>query len=106
MTTKLPATCLLEVVFLRSFASFALFSNFCIVFLVERNDREMFVEQRLAKIQEVLAVEQSASIERLSKLLSVSKKDTIRRDLIQLENGKYLNEPTEGGFDEPCSRDL
>lgn len=57
----------------------------------------MFVEQRLAKIQEVLAVEQSASIERLSKLLSVSK-DTIRRDLIQLENGKYLNEPTEGRF--------
>lgn len=49
----------------------------------------MFVEQRLAKIQEVLAVEQSASIERLSKLLSVSK-DTIRRDLIQLEKRQVL----------------
>ena len=57
----------------------------------------MFVEQRLAKIQEVLAVEQSASIERLSKLLSVSK-DTIRRDLIQLEKRQVLHEPTEGRF--------
>lgn len=55
----------------------------------------MFVEQRLAKIQEVLAVEQSASIERLSKLLSVSK-DTIRRDLIQLEKRQVLKR-THGG---------
>ena len=57
----------------------------------------MFVEQRLAKIQEVLAVEQSASIERLSKLLSVSK-DTIRRDLIQLEKRQVLKRTHGGRF--------
>ena len=56
----------------------------------------MFVEQRLAKIQEVLAVEQSASIERLSKL-SVSK-DTIRRDLIQLEKRQVLKRTHGGRF--------
>ena len=36
----------------------------------------MFVEQRLAKIQEVLAVEQSASIERLSVVIRIKRYDS------------------------------
>jgi len=55
----------------------------------------MLIEERLYKIEEVLKEKKSATIDFLSKSLSVSR-DTIRRDLIKLEE-KNIIKRTYGG---------
>lgn len=55
----------------------------------------MLIAQRLEKIKQILEKEKSVSIEELAETLAISK-DTVRRDLIKLEN-KQVVKRTHGG---------
>ncbi len=55
----------------------------------------MLIAQRLEKIKQILEEQKSVSIEELAEKLHISK-DTVRRDLIKLENKKVLRR-THGG---------
>lgn len=55
----------------------------------------MLIEERLAAIKQIIEANQSATIEELARSLQVSK-DTIRRDLIKLEEQNVLRR-THGG---------
>ena len=55
----------------------------------------MLIEERLNKIVEIIRINDSARIEELAETLEVSR-DTVRRDLIRLENEGVIKR-THGG---------